>query len=326
MLGCQSQSLVAVENDAFVLGTFGQIRVYAPSEEEGLKAIAVAFKRITELENAMGPSLVGSDVYNINANAGKTSVQVSDDTLKVIKEGIKYEGLTSGAFNITLGSLIELWGIGKEWQKVPSPADIQDSKEHIEIINLQIDGNKIMIKDPEMLMDLGGIAKGYSVDEAVKVLKANGIKSGFVNLGGDVYAFGQKPDESKWAIGIQKPLVNSNGVVAKVLLENQSIVSSGNYERYFVDKGIRYHHIIDPATGYPSDSGVVSVTIISDSAIDGDALSTAVFILGHEKGMELVEELEGVDAVVITKDNTVYISSGANDMVEILDKTYQPAD
>ncbi len=321
---CRSSgNLQKVDGDAFVLGTFGQIRVFTSSEAKGKKAIDKAFKRITEIENTMSASLPNTDVAKINKSAGKSPVKVNPDTLFVINKGIEYEKVTKGTFNITLGSLIELWGIGKDWQKVPTLQEIQEAQKHIDINQLEVKDKKVLIKDPQMLMDLGGIAKGYAVDEAVKVLKESGIKSGFVNLGGDIYVFGDKPDQTPWYIGIQKPVIESSTVMARVNLYNQSIVSSGDYERYFEENDVRYHHIIDPATGYPSDGGIVSVTIISDKAIDGDVLSTSVFILGLEEGLELLEGLDGIEGVIITNDNSVYTTSGMANKVEILDESYK---
>ncbi|WP_026478035.1 FAD:protein FMN transferase [Alkaliphilus transvaalensis] len=325
LTACQEKVLQQVDGEAFVLGTYGQIRVFAPSQSKGNKAIEKAFQRIRDIENTMSTSIENSDVYNINQNAGQAAVKVSDDTLYVIEKGIEYKNITKGNFNITLGSLIELWGIGKDWQRIPAQEEIIEAQKHIDINQLEVEGNNVKINDPNMLMDLGGIAKGYAVDEAVKVLKANGIESGFVNLGGDIFVFGEKPDQSPWYIGIQKPELNSSSVMARIAMSNESIVSSGDYERYFIEEDVRYHHIIDPATGYPSDSGVISVTILSDKAIDGDVLSTAVFILGLEEGLALIETLEDVEVAIITSDKLVHISSGLDDKIEILDKAYRMA-
>ncbi|KAB3530228.1 FAD:protein FMN transferase [Alkaliphilus serpentinus] len=316
---------VQVEDDQSILGTFGQIRVFAASEKKGIKAIEAAFKRIQYVEDTMSTSVNDSDVHQINQAAGEASVKVAPETIKVIEAGIKYHQITGGRFNILLGSLIELWGIGKPHQKVPTDVEIDEARKHIDIQQIEITNNKVHLKDSDMLMDLGGIAKGYAVDEAVKVLKDHGVKSGFVNMGGDVYAIGSKPDGSPWYIGVQNPIIGANNSIIRVPLVDRSIVTSGDYERYFVENGERYHHIIDPATGKPSRKQLVSVTILSDKGMDGDALSTAVFVMGLEEGLAFIEAQEGIDAILITKDKEVYVTTGIKDQIEIIDNQFKIA-
>lgn len=322
---CSSEpkELVQVENDTFILGTRGQIRVFAATEKKGNAAIDKAFTKIQDIEDTMSTSIINSDVYNINQAAGTSAVKVSPETLEVIQTGVQFYETTGGTFNIVLGSLIELWGIGKDWQKVPTAAEIAESKGNIDIQQLEVSGNKVMLKDAEMLMDLGGIAKGYAVDEAVKVLKANGIKNGFVNMGGDVYAIGTKPDGSPWYIGIQNPIIGATNAIMRMPLVDRSIVTSGDYERYFEENGEHYHHIIDPTTGYPARNELVSVTIISDTAIEGDVLSTSVFVMGLQKGLDFVEGQEGIDAILVTRNKEAYVTSGIKGQVEILDNQFK---
>jgi thiamine biosynthesis lipoprotein len=271
----------------------------------------------------MSTSIEGSDIYKLNKNAGGEAVELKAETVSVLKKGIEYLNITGGTFNIGIGSLIELWGIGKDWQKVPSESEILQAKAHIDLVNLKIDNTMVSVKDPGMLIDLGGIAKGYAVDEAVRVLRENGISSGFVNMGGDVYALGRKPDGSAWNVGIQNPEIGVGGVIAKIELVDQSIVTSGDYERYFIENDIHYHHILDPATGYPTSNELSSVTIISEKSIDGDALSTAVFVMGLEEGLSFIEGMENIEAVLVTKGKKVYTTSGMVGKVEILDASYE---
>jgi len=321
---CTPKSTVPqiVEKDSFVLGTLGSIRVYATSEKKGNEVIEKAYKRITEIENTMSTSIEGSDIYKVNLNAGKAAVEVKEETVSVIKKAIEYKSLTYDVFNIGVGRLIQLWGIGKDWQKVPTADEIQAAQEHIDITQLEIEGNRVMIKDPEMLIDLGGIAKGYAVDEAARVLRENGVTSGFVNMGGDVYAIGSKPDGSPWNVGIQNPEIGVGGIIAKIGISDESIVTSGDYERYFVENGVHYHHIIDPKTGAPTRNELSSVTILSKKSIDGDVLSTAVFVMGLEEGLRFVEGLEDIEAVLVTKDKKMYATSGVVNRVEVLDPQY----
>lgn len=320
-----SEELSLVKEDQFILGTFGSISAYSTSEEAGYNAISEAYDRINEIENLMSTSREGSDVYNMNKNAGKEPVNISSSTLEVILEGLGYFSDTKGSFNIGLGSLIELWGIGKESQKVPTIEEITEAKNHIDLDQLEIseDNKTAFIKDSKMLVDLGGIAKGYSVDEAVRILKENGVTSGIVNLGGDVYALGTKVDGTDWRVGINNPEIGENNSIARISVSNKSVVTSGDYERYFIENDVRYHHIIDPETGYPANNELVSVTIVSDKSIDGDVLSTSAFVLGLDEGLKLIEERAGVEGILITKDKQVYLSSGLKNKVEILDDNFK---
>lgn len=331
LVGCTSnkspKELTLVKQEQLILGTFGTISAYSNSEKEGNEAISKAYDRIREIENLMSTSIEGSDVYNMNKKAGVDSIAVNPSTMEVLLKGLEYSSTTKEAFNIGLGSLIELWGIGKDWQKVPTSEEIADAKKHIDLNKLEIseENNTVFINDPKMLVDLGGIAKGYAVDESIRILKENGIKSGVVNLGGDVYALGTKTDGSKWRIGINNPEIGSNNSIARISISDKSVVTSGDYERYFIENGVRYHHIIDPKTGVPANNGLVSVTIVSDKSIDGDVLSTASFILGLEDGLKLIESRPGVEGLLITKDREVYVSSGLKGSVEILDNNFKIA-
>jgi len=329
LAGCTSDKTpnepILVKQDQLVLGTFGSISVYSNSEEEGNAIIDKAYDRIREIENLMSTSIENSDVYNMNKNAGVKPVNIDPSTAEVILEGFEYYSITKEAFNIGLGSLIELWGIGKDWQKVPTSEEIAEAQKHIDLNQLEIskENGTAFIKDPNMLVDLGGIAKGYSVDEAIRILKENGIKSGIVNLGGDVYALGTKIDGTPWRIGVSNPEIGESNSIARIATSDKSVVSSGDYERYFIENEVRYHHIIDPKTGYPTDNDIVSVTIVSDTSRDGDVLSTAIFILGLDEGLKLIESLPGVEGILILNNRQVYVSSGLSTEVEILDDDFK---
>lgn len=319
---CGPKTVQQLDQEAFVLGTFGSIRIFTDAPKKGKKIIDQAFARITEIENRMSTSVETSEIAQLNRLAGQEAVEVSPDTLYVIQEGIAHAEKTQGNFDIGIGALVDLWGVGKEWQKVPTQEEIDQVRNHIDIQQVEINGSQVYLKDSDMMLDLGGIAKGYAVDEAVRVLRENGIDSGFVNLGGDVYAIGTKSDGSPWMVGIENPEIGVSTIVARLPLVDQSIVTSGNYERFFIEDGQLYHHIIDPATGYPSDNELVSVTIISDKGMYGDIYSTATFIMGLEKGMALVEGIEGMEGVFITKDKQIYATAGIIDKLELLDEAY----
>lgn len=330
LFACKEKVPELVKGNQFVLGTFGQIQGYTTSPEEGTKAINKAYQRIHEIENLMSTTIEDSEIYRLNQNAGHQSLHISQETLNVIEKGLEYYQLTDGNFNIGLGKLSNLWGLNIETDEktakdLPTEEEIKEALEHIDIHQLELNGPQVFIKDPEMSIDLGGIAKGYAVDEAAKVLMDAGIESGFINLGGDIFVLGPKPtDGTKWVMGIQAPVYGSSGVIAKIELANRSIVTSGDYQRFVIDEenNKRYHHILDPKTGYPADNELTSVTIISDAAIKGDAFSTAAFIMGLEDGLFFVENLQEVEGIFVTKDKKVYVTSGLKDQLQIIDPSY----
>ncbi|MDI3535253.1 MAG: FAD:protein transferase, partial [Thermosediminibacterales bacterium] len=184
----------------------------------------------------------------------------------------------------------------------------------------------IMLKKEEMMLDLGGIAKGYAADEVSKILKENHVKHAIVNLGGNVLAYGNKPDGSKWRIGIQKPFAPRGDYAGVVSVINKAVVTSGIYERYFEENGKIYHHILDPETGYPVENNLMSVTIITDKSIDADSLSTSVFAMGLKEGLNLIEKLDNTEAIFITKDSKIYLTSGLKNSFKLTDNSLNIVD
>ncbi len=310
----------AISDSQWLMGTLVEMRVFGSRS-----TLDAAFKRIQELDNTMSRTLVGSQVYQINQQAGTAWVSVNKDTFRVIQAAIKYADLTGGLFDPSIAPLVEVWGIGTEEAKLPSPAAIQAAQKLIDYRAIELDTNhmRVRLKRPGMALDLGGIAKGHGADAAAAVLRSKGVKSAFLNLGGNVYVVGTKPDGSSWRIGIQDPDGVRGSHIAVLEVKDTSIVTSGPYERYFVEDGTRYHHILDPVTGFPADSGLTSVTIVSPSSLTADALSTGVFILGREKGLALLEALDGVDGLLITDDHQVYTTSGLRGRLTSLAKGFE---
>ncbi|SFH53673.1 thiamine biosynthesis lipoprotein [Tindallia magadiensis] len=312
-----------VEKNEFVLGTFSQIRVYAPTEADGEAIIRKAFDRVHEIEKRMSPNIENSQVHQINHLANEAFTEVTEDTLEVIQTGIDYYELTDGLFHIGLGSLINIWGIGTEEPYVPKQSEIDKLLEALDINAILIENSSVMIQNKDMALDLGGIAKGYAVDESVRILKEEGIQSGFINFGGDVYALGKKPDKTPWNVGIREPIIESGGLLGRVPADNLSVVTSGDYERYFIEDDTIFHHIIDPRTGFPSESDLKSVTVISETSMDGDVYSTALFIMELSQGLSFVESVPGVEAVFVNHKKEIYLSSGLkNGGFELMNEDY----
>lgn len=293
----------------FQLDTLIKISAYGDGASE---AIDAAFERIAEIDKRMNARTSDSEVTAINAAAGKNPVKVSADTFFVIKRGLYFSELSGGKFDITVGPLVNLWGIGTDKARVPERREIDEALKLINYRDVLIDENEktVMLKRPGMAIDLGGIAKGYAADEVIRVLKERGIKSAVADLGGNVYVFGKKPNGQPWKIGIQDPFKQRGEIFATIEAEDKTLVTSGVYERFFEQGGKRYHHLLDTSTGYPVENGLVSVTIIGNTSIDADALSTTVFSMGLQRGMELVESLPDIEAIFVTKDREVYVSSG----------------
>lgn len=293
----------------FLLDTVIQITAYGPNASESIEEV---FDRISDIEKKMNSKGEKSEIINVNNAAGSNFVKVSPDTFFVVEQGIIYSDLSKGRFDITVGPLVNLWDIGSDNPRVPPEEQISLSLQHINYKDILLDKENysIMLKKPGMAIDLGAIAKGYAADEAVRILKEKGINTAIVDLGGNVYALGKKPNGKPWRVGIQNPDSNRGQVFATVMVSDKTLVTSGPYERFFEKDGKRYHHILDPHSGYPVENGLVSVTIISDSSIEADSLSTAVFAMGLENGMELVKSLPQVEAVFVTADFKVYTSPG----------------
>ena len=248
-----------------------------------------------------------SEISRIN-NAKCNPVEVSDETLTLIKTGIYYSELSDGAFDITISPVSMLWDFKSESPSVPSQETIEEAVSHVDYHNIVIEGNTVQLTDPQAGIDVGALAKGYIADRLKEYLQEEGVEHALINLGGNVLAMGTKTDGSDYNIGIQKPFDETGEPVTAVKIADESVVTSGIYQRYFEQDNILYHHILDPRTGYPCENNLYSVSIITDSFLTADALSTTCFLLGYEKGMELINQLDDVDAVFITDDETIHYS------------------
>ena len=257
-----------------------------------------------------------SDVSKINA-AGGTPVSVHDETIELLQKGIDYSELSGGRFDITIGRLTDLWDFHAEHPAVPDETALREAVSTIDYRQIKISGNEVALQNPDAAIDLGGIAKGYIADRMKAYLKSEGITSGLINLGGNVLAIGEKPDGSSYRIAIQKPFGASGEGIAALEIKDDAVVSSGTYERYFTANGKQYHHILDASTGYPCENGLCSVSIICKNSADADGLSTTCFLLGAEKGMELIESLDDTEAVFITDNNDILCSSGMDGRLDV---------
>lgn len=260
-------------------------------------------------ENLLSTDIDTSDVSKIN-RAGGAPVTVSEETAELIEKGIEYGDLSGGLFDITIASASDLWDFKDNEEKIlPSGEALEEAAAHIDYRCVTVDGCTVTLADPEAQIDLGGIAKGYIADRIKEFLTDEGVSHALIDLGGNMLAVGGRYDGNDYRIGLQKPFAQTGTVMAALAISDQSVVTSGDYERYFEKDGIIYHHILDPATGYPVQNSLDQVTIISDHSVDGDALSTTCYALGLEDGLALVRSLDGVEAVFVTKDGEMHKSS-----------------
>jgi FAD:protein FMN transferase len=307
----------------FVLGTVCSVRLLDGGSKAALDA---AFKRLFEIEATMSVNTPGTIVGNINEAAGSRPVKVPQDVLEVTRRALHYASLTDRAFDPTIGPIVKLWNIGLEGERVPEAREIEQALPLVDAAAVKLDERESTIYLPKagMLLDLGGIAKGYAADEVGRILTERGVKAAVIDLGGNVKVVGKKPDNSQWRIGVQNPADARGAYIGIASLgEGATVVTSGIYERNFMDTdGRLYHHIFDTRTGYPVEGNLVSVTVISRSSMDADGLSTALFALGLHKGMALAESQEGVEAVFIDTENRVYLSSGVPGLFTLTDKAY----
>ena len=279
-----------------------KIQILDPADEsilDGLKKLCEKYDTMFSATNT------DSELYKLN-HANGQPFTVSSETANLIQEGIHYSELSGGAFDLTIEPVSALWDFKADKPTVPSSDAIAQAVSHVDYTKVDIQDNTVTLEDPEAGIDLGAIAKGYIADQVKTYLKKQGIKHAIINLGGNVDVIGTKPDGSKYNIGIQKPFDESGEAITSVQLKDQTVVTSGIYERYFKKNGKLYHHILDPRTGYPCENNLYSVSIITDSSTKADALSTTCFLLGYEKGMELIQSMDGVKAIFITDDEKVH--------------------
>ncbi len=300
-----------------LMDTLVTLTVVSDSGERADRAMENAFATIEGFSNRINFFSDASELSAINRSAGVREVKVSPDTLGVVERAIYISEISGGAFDPTVGTETRMWDFHKRIR--PSDADIQKNLSLVNFRDIVVNRNEstVFLRRKGMMMDLGGIAKGYAADLALASLRRAGIRAGIVAAAGDIRAFGMKPDGSPWNIGIQNPRQKgeSDELMAVMKLTDKAVSTSGDYQRYFIENGRRYHHILDPKTGYPADL-CRSVTVISGSGIFADGFSTAVFVLGPEKGMKLAGE-HGVDAVIVDSEGQIHTTPGLRGILRL---------
>ena len=304
--GCAAEKELPKQTEVgFYLDTVITLTAYT---EEG-QVLKAALAECGRYEQLLSRTVEGSDVWRIN-HADGAAVEVSEDTMNILRCAQRISGLSGGAFDVTIAPVSTIWDFTSGAAVLPDAVEIARASEKVDYTKLELDGNTVRLP-AGMMIDLGGIAKGYIADRVKQFLEEKGVKHAILSFGGNVVAIGKKPDGSDWKVGIQDIDKATGEYMLVSRNSGNSAVTSGIYERGFELDGIRYHHLLSTETGWPVQNELASVTIFSDSSMEGDALSTTAFVLGTEEGMRLIESLDGIEAVFISRDRTVTYSSGA---------------
>jgi thiamine biosynthesis lipoprotein len=295
---------------ALLMGTLVEIQANGDDRELLETAVTDAIAEMSRLEQLFSTHIPQSEINRLS-DAG--TLQVSIETAELLTLGQQIARSSQGAFDMCLGNLKRLWDIESQAPKTPSEKELREALRGIGPESLQIEGRQVTKQTESLRIDLGGIAKGYAVDRAVEILRAAGVLSAAVNAGGDIRLLGYRQGQP-WRIGIQHPRQNGE-VIATLMLQDRAVVTSGDYERYFEVEGTRYHHLFDPQTGRPA-RGCQSVTVVAADAASADALATAAFVLGPQKGLALLEQMPEVEGFLIAADGSRLTTSGLEDFLE----------
>lgn len=288
------------------------------------RPIDEAFSVIQDVDARMSAVSSTSEIAEINSHPGEP-VTVSRDTFDLIAQANHISGATDGAFDVTIKPVVALWGIGSGRERIPSADEVQAALSLVDFRGVTLDEEQctVQLDCDGMELDLGGIAKGYACDAAVQVLERHQVKHALIDLGGNIYAYGTKPDGSLWKVGVQNPIAGENGYFGIISVSDRSVVTSGLYERFFEEGEQIYHHIMDTSTGAPVHNGLLSVTIVDQSSTEADALSTACFVLGLEQGRAYLSTIEGAEGIFVTDDFKVYVTPGISDIFQVADDRFE---
>jgi thiamine biosynthesis lipoprotein len=307
-LSCTGKNRVDADSGyQMIMGTFAHIVAVAEDSGTAKKCIQAALEEIHKVDNLMSDYKSDSEISRVNREAYEKAVQVSESTYEVLQRSVEFSKMTDGAFDVTIGPLVALFRKAKESKVAPGEEQIAlaRSKVGFEKLNLDSENQTVQFADKGMLLDLGGIAKGYAIDKAIEAAQRCGAIGAMVDIGGDVRCFGLPPKgRDHWLIGLQDPNsaiegMEGGGLRLVLKITNEAVATSGDYQQFVLIEGKRYSHIMDRRTG-TSAEGLSSVTIITDNATDADALATAVSVMGAEKGLALIEKMPNTEAILIT--------------------------
>jgi thiamine biosynthesis lipoprotein len=311
-----SKPISPVRREQFALDTVCQFTFYY---KDDIKLEEKGFDELHHIESLFDRHDESSELGQMNLNKLE---ELSPELQELLDRAFYYADITEGLFNPAIGPLVDLWDVGSPDPLIPAPEDIDRVMAHIDWTKIHFKKGEPPKLPEGISLDLGGIAKGYAADRVRDVFAAEGVESAIINLGGNVLVMGRKPGGDLWKIGVQNPISFRGDYVGILKLDNLSMVTSGNYERFFEVDGVRYHHILDPRTGYPVSNGLSSVTIVTQNSTDADALSTSLYIMGLEKGMDFALEQDFFDVLFITENKQIYMTPGMKDYFELTDQDF----
>lgn len=347
---CSSRETAPVSMTNYYFDTVVTITIYNYSEEDNpTDIINECFNICNKYDNLLSRTDTNSVIYSIN-NRNDNQLNIDSDVAQIITDSLNFSKETKGAFDITIAPLVNLWDIKNNTGTIPPSNNIKNALKLINYKNITVTNNNLEFKSSDTMIDLGAIAKGYVADKIKEYMKSKGVTSAIIDLGGNILTIGKKTADTDFVIGIKNPQLsltdniscnnnlqpqdnkknnkdnnhsiknatNSSEYIAKLSIDDKSVVTSGIYERFFLKNDIIFHHILDPVTGYPVKNNLSSVTIISDSSEVGDALSTAVFVMGLENGMKFINSYKDVEAIFVTNTNEIVMSNGLQESNSII--------
>lgn len=313
LFGCAGSAFTAEEYnpcrmEVLAMDTIMTLTVYDQPAGEGMEALRRAAARIEDLDAILSVTDEGSEIYRVNHSGGE-AVVLSEETGDLLAEALALCESTGGALDVTIYPVVRAWGFTTGDYKVPEKAELEALLEGVDYTRVALEGERLTLPEG-MELDLGAVAKGWTGDQLMELFAGVGITSAIVELGGNVQALGAKPDGTPWRVALQAP---EGGYAGALEIVDKAVITSGGYQRYFEQDGVTYFHIIDPATGYPADSGLVSATIVADRGVQGDGLSTALFVMGREKAEEYWRGHQDFDFILLCEDGTAVITEGLED-------------
>ncbi len=296
------------------MGTLVEIFIFERDKDLAQLALENAFQEFRRLEGLMSTHISTSEISKINNSSGLQPVPISTEVFEVITRALYWAKQTHGSFDISLAPILNLWNFHGDHHSLPDKNMIAQVLPKVDYRKIHLKNQTVFLIEKGMALHLGAIAKGYAVDRAIQILKDSKIHHGFINAGGDLKAFGKRPDQTAWKIGLQHPR-KPESILASFSLSEKAVATSGDYQKYFDQDGIRYHHILSPKTGYPV-TGVMSATVVTETVMDADALSTALFVMGVKKGLAFIDSLENTEGLIIDQDKSLYLSKGMKSLTD----------
>ncbi len=312
--GCGKPESSVHRRSQFLMGTLVEISVYEKDENKVQPAIQNAFNEIQRLEGLMSTHIPDSEISKINRAAGIGPVPVSPEVFEVINRALYWAELTNGTLDISIGPVQELWRFEDEHPSLPDKNALKQRLSKVGYGKIWLENQTVFLTEKGMRLHLGAIAKGYAVDQAINILQKKNIHHAFINAGGDLKTLGNRPDKTAWKIGLQHPR-KPESILASFSLSGKAVATSGDYQKYFDHEGTRYHHILNPKTGYPV-TGVMSATVVTDTVMDADALSTALFVMGAKKGLAFIDSLKNTEGLLIDQDKAPHSSQGMEGLAD----------